>query len=124
MKAILVVAAGSALGGMARYGMQLLVHKMYPGPFPLGTFLVNLAGCFLIGLFFSLAERAGVVSQELKLFLITGFCGGFTTFSTFSVEGLALLRAGQTFYFVLYVAGSVIAGGLMAYLGMQVIKTA
>lgn len=122
MKAVLMIAAGSALGGVARYGLQLLMFKLYSGPFPLGIFLVNLTGCFLIGLFFSLAERAGAISQEAKLFLITGFCGGFTTFSTFSVDGLFLFRRGEIFYFILYTAGSVIAGLLMTWLGMQVIK--
>lgn len=124
MKAVLMVAAGSALGGVARYGLQMLVYKLYPGPFPLGTFLVNLIGCFLIGWFFSLAERAGAINQETKLFLITGFCGGFTTFSTYSVDALSLLRAGRTGYFFLYVTGSVALGMLMTYLGMQVIKPA
>ena len=124
MKAILMVAAGSALGGVARYSLQLLLFRLYPGTFPLGTFLVNLTGCFLIGLFFSLAERAGSISQETKLFLITGFCGGYTTFSTFSVDGLSLFRSGKTFYFVLYTAGSIIMGMLMTWLGMQVIKPA
>ena len=124
MKAVIIIAAGSGLGGVARFGMQLLAYRLYPVRFPLGTFLVNLIGCFLIGLFFSLAEKAGVVSQEIKWFLITGFCGGFTTFSTFSVDALSLLRAGAIFYFILYTAGSVLAGMLMTWLGMQVIKAA
>lgn len=122
MKAFIIIAAGSALGGVARYSLQLLLLKLYPGPFPTGTFLVNLTGCFLIGLFFSLAERAGAISQEAKLFLTTGFCGGYTTFSTFSVEGLSLLRSNEMFYFVLYTAGSVLLGLFMTWLGMQVIK--
>ena len=122
MKAVIIIAAGSGLGGMARYGLQLLAYRLYPIRFPLGTFLVNLIGCFLIGLFFSLAEKAGAINQEIKLFLITGFCGGFTTFSTFSVDALSLLRAGEITYFILYTAGSVIAGMLMTWLGMQVIK--
>ena len=122
MKAIFIILAGSGLGGVARYGLQLLAFRLYPIRFPLGTFVVNLIGCFLIGLFFSLAERAGAISQEIKLFLITGFCGGFTTFSTFSVDGLTLLKSGAMVYFMLYTVGSVVAGLLMTWLGMQVIK--
>lgn len=123
MKAVFIIAAGSGAGGVARYGLQMLIYWLYPSRIPFGTFAVNLIGCFLIGLFFSMAERSGTINQEVRLLLITGFCGGFTTFSTFSVDSLALLRTGEVIHFILYTAGSVIAGISMTYLGMHLIKT-
>lgn len=121
---MLIIAAGSALGGIARYSMQTFVYRLYPERFPLGTFVVNLTGCFLIGLFFSLAEKTGAIGPAMKLLLITGFCGGYTTFSTFSVDSLSLLRRGDVLNFILYAAGSLIAGMLMTYLGMRIVRTA
>lgn len=110
MKAFLIVAIGSGLGGALRYGMQLLLQRFYPSAFPLGTLSVNITGCFLIGIFFSLAEKNTLISPEIKLFLITGFCGGFTTFSAFSIDNITLMNSGHFLYFFLYMAGSVLIG--------------
>lgn len=122
MKLILIVATGSGIGGVLRYGMQLLVSRLYPFQFPLGTFSVNLIGCFLIGAFVGLAEKGNILSPETRLFLITGICGGFTTFSTFSYDNIALLKSGEWFFFILYIFGSVILGLLATYLGLLLIK--
>jgi fluoride exporter len=122
MKLILIVATGSGIGGVLRYGMQLLVSRLYPFQFPLGTFSVNLIGCFLIGAFVGLAEKGNILSPETRLFLITGICGGFTTFSTFSYDNIALLKSGEWFFFLLYIFGSVILGLLATYLGLLLIK--
>src|SRR5579871_3499880 len=116
MKLLLVIAVGSGIGGVLRHCMQLLVYKFYPQPFPLGTFLVNILGCFLIGVFFALVDK-NIIGNELKFFLITGICGGFTTFSTFSYDNIMLLKAGYLWYFILYAAGSVILGLLATFLG-------
>jgi CrcB protein len=102
--------------------MQLLVSRLYPFQFPLGTFSVNLIGCFLIGAFVGLAEKGNILSPETRLFLITGICGGFTTFSTFSYDNIALLKSGEWFFFLLYIFGSVILGLLATYLGLLLIK--
>lgn len=110
MKAFFIVAIGSGLGGALRYGMQLLLQRFYPSAFPLGTLSVNITGCFLIGIFFSLAEKNTLISPEIKLFLITGFCGGFTTFSAFSIDNITLMNSGHFLYFFLYMAGSVLIG--------------
>lgn len=123
MRSILVVAAGSGLGGIMRYLLQLLVYKLYPSVFPVGTFSINVIGCFLIGVFFALAEKQQVVSTDTRLFLITGICGGFTTFSTFSLDNLLLLKSGNFLYFFLYAVGSLVLGLLATYLGITLFKT-
>jgi fluoride exporter len=123
MKIIFIIAAGSGIGGVLRYGMQSLVYKFYPFSFPLGTFSVNLIGCFLIGVFVGLAEKGNILSPETRLFLITGICGGFTTFSTFSYDNIALIKSGEWLYFILYLTGSVVLGILATYLGIMLIKT-
>ncbi len=122
MKAILYVAAGSGLGGILRYGMQMLMHRIYPTTFPLATLLINLIGSFLIGLFFALIEKGTLPAIETRLFLMTGICGGFTTFSAFSMDNIALLRSGEWLYFSLYTVGSVALGILATYMGLYLLK--
>ena len=88
----LIVALGSAIGGVLRYWLSNVVYNFLPATFPFGTMLVNFAGSFIIGaIMFGLNDR-GLISQDLRLFLTVGFCGGFTTFSTFSFETVNLLR--------------------------------
>ena len=123
MKLFFLVALGSGIGGIMRYAMQLFFYKTYPSVFPLGTFSVNVIGCFLIGIFVGLAEKDNMLSPETKIFLVTGICGGFTTFSSFSNENITLIKSGEWFYFFLYMAGSVVLGLLATYLGMLLIKT-
>ena len=78
-KIILIVFTGSGFGGVARYGMQTWIFKMYPFTFPLGTFIVNTIGCLLIGLFYALIEKGNLLTHKWRLALTTGLCGGFTT---------------------------------------------
>jgi CrcB protein len=122
LKTVLIIFAGSGIGGVARYGMQTWVFRIYPFSFPLGTFIVNMIGCFLIGLFYALSEKGSLLSPEWRLALTTGFCGGFTTFSTFAYENMNLLRTGDYLYFGLYAVGSVIFGIATVYLGILTIK--
>jgi len=86
--------------------------------FPLPTLLVNIGGCFLIGLISGLASAGSIGQGGLKLFLTVGFCGGFTTFSTFCNEDMALLRSGQALIFALYAVSSVFLGLLAVWGGM------
>jgi CrcB protein len=123
IKLILIVATGSGIGGVLRYGLQSLVSRLYPSPFPLGTFSVNLIGCFFIGIFVGLAEKGNLLNPETRLFLITGICGGFTTFSTFSYDNLALLRSGEWFFLLLYILGSVLLGLLATFVGLLLVKS-
>ena len=92
MKLLLVVFVGGGLGSLMRYGVQFILHeRLLNTLFPWGTLGVNLLGSFLIGLFYAWSVRFNM-SEEMRLFLATGLCGGFTTFSTFSYENLMLLR--------------------------------
>jgi len=111
---ILAVGAGSFVGGIARYLISLALKAAGKG-FPWGTLLVNLAGCFLIGLLWGLLSRSSSDGSSWALFLTVGVCGGFTTFSTFSKEALMMLQAGNVGSFALYVGVSLAAGiGLVA----------
>ena len=86
--------------------------------FPWGTLTVNILGSLLIGLLVGLTSK-GVVSPEMKLLLVTGFCGGFTTFSTFANESFEMMKAGDAFLMALYVGVSVMVGILAVWLGMS-----
>ena len=94
-RAVLFVGAGSFLGGVARYLLSRLIQSHVASGFPWGTMTVNVAGCLLIGLLYGCMERAGWMNPELRLFLTVGFCGGFTTFSTFIHENYILLGGGH-----------------------------
>jgi CrcB protein len=89
------IAAGSALGGVGRYLLGGLVQRLLSGTFPAGTLVVNLTGSFLLGLFLRYALDTPTLTPELRAFLTIGFCGGYTTFSTFSYETMLLLEDGE-----------------------------
>ena len=110
MKEILFVGAGSAIGGMLRYLLSRAILVVYHSPFPLATFLINIAGSFTIGYLFCISSRQGWSNPGQFLFLATGLCGGFTTFSAFSYENLLLLRNGQVFTAVIYILASILLG--------------
>ncbi len=108
MKLILLIGSGSFIGGVSRYLLSLLIQHKTTG-FPVGTLTVNIIGCFLIGVVFGFFDK-GQISNEWKIFLATGFLGGFTTFSAFSNETFMLFKEGYAGHALLYVAGSVILG--------------
>jgi CrcB protein len=119
---LIIIGSGSFVGGIARFLISRYVQSHALSAFPYGTFLVNVAGCFLIGIFYGLSERGNLMNAELRMFLTVGFCGGFTTFSTFASENVSLLRDGDFFYFALYTSLSVFAGLMATYAGNLVIK--
>jgi CrcB protein len=122
IKNLLLVAFGGGIGSIARYLCQKWFGENYPHPFPWGTFVVNLLGCFLIGLIYAASEKTAALSPQTRLFLITGFCGGFTTFSTFAFENMNLLRSGDTIYFLIYAVASVILGVTGVFAGIAIMK--
>jgi len=122
MKSVLIVGLGGGAGSILRYLCQKWVYQFYPHPFPWGTLLVNVTGCFLIGVFYSLSEKSALFTPEWRLLLTTGFCGGFTTFSAFAFENLNLLRTGDTTYFFLYIVASVVLGIAAVLAGTTIFK--
>lgn len=113
------IALGGALGALSRYWLATAVARHNSVAFPLGTFAVNVLGSFLIGLVFLLLLQRADLEQGLRPFLITGFLGAMTTFSTFSLEALLLLQQGHYNTALLYVLGSVLTCLLAAFAGMQ-----
>jgi CrcB protein len=116
-KNILLVGLGGAFGSIARYLGQKYLTQLYPQAFPIGTFMVNVFGCFLIGLFFGLASKNEYLTPTFRLLLMTGFCGGFTTFSAFTLEGMELLHQQRFLIFILYFLLSVLFGLIATFAG-------
>lgn len=121
VKSLVLVGLGGALGSMARFAIGQASTRLFFSTFPIGTLFVNLFGCLVIGVLFGLSRQA-ILSQEWRLFMAVGFCGGFTTFSSFSVENLSLIQEGQFFNLALYSGTSVLAGLFMTWLGLQLTK--
>ena len=107
---------------MLRYGVQKIFQGQSAVAFPTGTLLVNIAGCFLIGILWSMVSRSLTWNEEMKMLLMTGFCGGFTTFSAFTFEGIGLLKESKTFLFVIYITASVVGGLLATLIGIRIGK--
>ncbi|OQP60178.1 hypothetical protein A3860_34420 [Niastella vici] len=122
MKPLLIIGLGGGIGSVCRYLVQVYVTKYMSVTFPMGTFIVNIIGCFVIGLLYGLSNRHAWFTLEWRLFLITGLCGGFTTFSSFSYESISLLREGNYTYFMLYVILSVTLGLLATVGGAVLVK--
>ena len=120
LKTILFIGAGSFIGGVARYLLSRAVQSGVTSGFPWGTMVVNVAGCLLIGILYGLFERNHVGSEALRMFLTVGFCGGFTTFSTFVQENYAMFGRGDFTAFVLYSVSSFGLGLLAAHFGRAI----
>lgn len=120
LKNIFLVAIGGGLGSVLRYVIGLVAAKNTVSAFPMGTFTVNILGGLFIGLLFGLSLRSSGENETLKLLLMTGFCGGFTTFSTFSLENLTLLQSGQYMLALAYILSSVLLGVAAVLLGVYI----
>ena len=122
IKTLLLVGTGGFLGSISRFLVSRFFQINISSTFPFGTFIVNITGCFLIGLIYGMSERGTLLSPGWKMFLTAGFCGGFTTFSTFANENLALLRDGDFFHFLLYTGLSVFLGITATFFGIMITK--
>lgn len=117
IRLILIIGSGSCIGGIARFLLSRYIQNYALSSFPFGTFVVNILGCFLIGIFYGFSDKGNFINSEWRMFLTVGFCGGFTTFSSFANENISLLRENDFFYFALYTGLSVFLGLLAVYLG-------
>jgi len=119
----LIVGSGGFIGSVLRYLVQILVERSIPIAFPWGTFVANIAGCFIIGAVYALAEKGNILSSEARMFLAVGLCGGFTTFSSFAYNNLTMLKDGVFGQLALNIGASLVFGILAVYLGMFMIRS-
>lgn len=121
IKSLVLVAIGGGLGSVFRFLSNFIIAKNLPGKLHYATFLVNVIGCLLIGLLIGYLNKQSE-SDQLKLLLVTGFCGGFTTFSTFGLENYSFIQSGNITTSLLYTAFSIIIGILFVGFGMYLAK--
>ncbi|OGU33481.1 MAG: hypothetical protein A2057_05950 [Ignavibacteria bacterium GWA2_35_9] len=120
----LIVSIGAAIGGVSRYWLSNLAYKYFPAIFPYGTLIVNIVGSFLLGLIIFVFDEKELLNNQLKIFLTIGFCGGFTTFSTFSLETFNLIRDSEYFLASINVILSIVfclLGVFLAYIVSKII---
>lgn len=117
MKHLLLVGLGGFIGSVARFLVSKLNLSWHFLSIPMGTLTVNVLGSFIIGILVGISVKSDLISTDLRLFLMVGFCGGFTTFSSFSSENLMLMQNGQVVTVLIYTALSILLGFLAVYLG-------
>ena len=122
MKSWLLIGIGSCAGGVMRYGVSRLLAGCSFFSMPLGTFCVNVVGCLLLGVFYGLLDRSTLFTEEMRLLFVVGFCGSFTTFSSFIHENFLLVRQTDLAGFLLYVSLSVAAGLLAVHVGRLLVR--
>lgn len=122
MKQLLLVFIGGGFGSIARYLLAKTFNSSSDG-IPYGTFLANVIGSLLIGIILGLAAKNDTLTQNQTLLLATGFCGGFTTFSTFAYENHVFLKSGDFLNFFMYAVGSFALGFAAVFLGMYFVKS-
>jgi len=117
MNLILLIGIGGAAGSIARF----LLQRWLNDSFPIGTLTVNIAGCFIIGILWAIAIKNNW-STNYRLFLMTGFCGGFTTFSAFTLESILLLQNSRYLFFIIYIFSSLVLGLLATFAGYKMMN--
>lgn len=121
MRIVLLIGIGSFLGGIGRFLLTSFVQNKWLSTFPYGTIIVNILGCFLIGIIYALSDR-GTMHAEWRLFLGTGILGGFTTFSSFSNETVSMINNGHFTYAFTYVVCSIILGVAATFGGIYLVR--
>lgn len=123
MTNVLLVMLGGSIGALSRYGVSLLAVKLFGARFPWGTLIVNLVGCFFIGLAFALAERgSGIMNPSARLFFVTGYLGALTTFSTYALETTNAIGAQNSMTAILNFAANNLLGVALVLLGMWIVR--
>ena len=122
VKSLLIAGVGGFLGTAFRFLVSRYIQVSYISAFPWGTFIVNILGSLLIGIFFGLSEKGNLMSPEWRIFLTVGICGGFTTFSSFSNDAFMLLQNKDWLRFIIYPTFSFFLGLVAVFLGRAFIK--
>lgn len=122
LRTLIIIGAGSFIGGVARFLLTRFVQTNVHPVFPWGTMAVNVAGCLFIGILYGLFERGNLMNPELRMFLTIGFCGGFTTFSTFVNENYLMLSEHNYLQFSGYALLSLALGLAAVYLGHLIVR--
>lgn len=122
LRTLFIIGTGGFLGSVMRYLVQVFMEKGLSSSFPWGTFVANVAGSFIIGIVYALAEKGDCLSTEWRMFFAVGFCGGFTTFSSFAYNNFTMLKDGTFGQFLWNVGGSLFFGLLAVYLGITLVK--
>lgn len=120
---ILLIGFGGFIGTTSRYIISIIFQEKFNSSFPWATMCINLAGSFIIGVLFTMALKENFLSEAWRDILIIGFCGGFTTFSTFSLDNYNLYNTGQILPLIIYSSISVIGGFLMVFFGIVTAKS-
>lgn len=119
---VLLVMIGGGVGALSRYGVSLAAARLFGTGFPWGTFIANMAGCFLIGVIFALVDRWAALTPGARLFLMTGFLGALTTFSTYALETVAAARSGNLLTALTNLAANNVGGIVLAVFGMALVQ--
>ncbi len=122
LRTLIFIGIGGSIGSILRYLTTVLIEKYFTSLFPLATFLVNIIGCLMIGVTMGILEKNEMMNSNIKWFLVTGFCGGFTTFSAFGFENIRLLQNGNIFLAFVYISASIILGLSSVWLGFSLVK--
>lgn len=122
LKSLLLVGIGGAAGSMLRYLTSVTVKHYFSGHFPAATFVANILGCLLIGIFTGLAIKYQWANQNFMLLFVTGFCGGYTTFSTFALENINLMQNNNSGIALAYTALSIVTGIVCVWVGILLTK--
>lgn len=120
MQKIFLIALSGAAGTLARYGLSTFAVRINIFRIPAGTLIVNVIGCFVFGLLFSLMERTFQISSDLKMYLLIGFMGAFTTFSAFAYDSLSLIRNGNFVAAFIYIFIQIAAGLVVLFAGIKI----
>ena len=122
LRAILLIGLGGGIGSILRYLTAAGINKYFSGAFPLAIFIVNIIGCLIVGFCLGIFEKNQVVNPDLKLLFVTGFCGGYTTFSTFAYENVNLVQNNNSLMAFVYIAASIVIGMFAVWLGLTLAK--
>ncbi|MCK5781447.1 MAG: fluoride efflux transporter CrcB [Flavobacteriales bacterium] len=122
IKTLLIIGSGGFLGSISRYLTQQFLQRYFDTAWPIGTLTVNVVGSFIIGVVFAYSLESDLISNDLKAFIAVGFCGGFTTFSSFALDNFNMLSSGQIISMLLYLTLSLVLGFAALYLGIILVR--